>query len=466
LAIGLTFDPFRRLWVRLLLATLVPVGVAFISVGVLANYVAVARFNAFFQSDIQQRDARLVGAFSHEYLFEHSWANAPDAVQRFALLTGERLVLVDAKGTVLADSGSATDIGRRAAANWHRPEPIWVGSQQVGTLYVNPTLPSRTESQQEGRVLANVNRSLLLGLLVAAAVSLLVSFVAARTIGRQMASLIDVARQIGKGDLSPRARTVSGELGELAVAINGMAADLQRSLRLRQQMVADVAHELRNPLQNINGYLEALKDGVAAADEHTLNILRSESNVLRQLVDDLQDLSLAESGAMAIELEPVRVEEQVRAVVSSMQPRADERRVALSNDLPLELAPVQADARRLRQVISNLVSNALKYTPPGGRVWLTAAIENGQLELTVADNGSGIGQRDQELIFERFYRVDPARARATGGAGLGLTIAKELVQAMHGSIGVRSQPVHGSEFWVRLPLAQPAAVPAPVAPHA
>ncbi|MGH2518169.1 MAG: sensor histidine kinase [Chloroflexota bacterium] len=461
----MTFDPFRRLWVRLLLATLVPVAVAFISVGVLANYVAVARFDAFFQRDIQQRDARLVGAFSHEYLFEHNWANAGDAVQRFALLTGERLVLVDAKGAVLADSASGR-IGQQAAANWHRPEPIWVGSQQVGTLYVNPTLPSGTESQQEGRVLANVNRSLLLGLLVAAAVSLLVSFVAARTIGRQMASLIDVARQIGKGDLSPRARTVSGELGELAVAINGMAADLQRGLRLRQQMVADVAHELRNPLQNINGYLEALKDGVTAADEHTLNILSSESNVLRQLVDDLQDLSLAESGAMAIELEPVRVEEQVGAVVSSMQPRADERRVALSNDLPPELPPVRADARRLRQVISNLVSNALKYTQSGGRVWLTAAVENGHVELIVADNGSGVGQRDQERIFERFYRVDPARARATGGAGLGLTIAKELVQAMHGSIGVRSQPVHGSEFWVRLPLAQAAAVSAPVAPHA
>ncbi len=352
-------NPFGRLWVRLFLATVAPVALALISVGLLANYVAVGQFDSFFQQSVQQRDARLLESFQREYLDRRSWSTAGDIALHDATLSGERLVVADASGLIVADSAGQS-VGAQAGRTWRRAMPILAGGQQVGTLYINPTLAGRADSVQERTFLDGVNRSLLLGLVLAAVVSLLISFVVARALAQQMVSLINVARRIGRGNLSLRARTVSGELGELATAINAMAADLQLSLQLRQQMVADIAHELRTPLQNIGGYLEALKDGVASADEHTLGILSSETNVLRQMVDDLQELSLAESGALTIELAPVQVEEQVRAVVGSMLMRADEHGIRLTSYMAPGLPRVMADERRLRQVLANLVSNCLE----------------------------------------------------------------------------------------------------------
>jgi signal transduction histidine kinase len=235
-------------------------------------------------------------------------------------------------------------------------------------------------------------------------------------------------------------------------------------MRARQQMVADVAHELRTPLQNINGYIEALRDGVLPADERTLGVLTTETAVLRRLVDDLQDLSLADTGRLPVQLGAVRAQDQIAAIVESMRPRAEELGISLAISAPDALPEIEADERRLRQVIVNLAQNALAYTPAGGRISILAGPVDGMLEITVADTGSGISAEDQERIFERFYRVDPARARSTGGAGLGLTIARELVYAMHGQIGVNSHLGAGSRFWVRLPLAEepePELAPAP-----
>jgi two-component system sensor histidine kinase BaeS len=470
---GLTFSwlaplrdaVFGRLWVRLLAITVTPVLITVISVALLANYVAIGQFENFLAQDTQQRDDRLQQVLVHYYQEQGSWASVDANVQRMAALVGERLVLTDAGGKVVADSGGQL-VGQQEGRNWRRPIPLQNGDSHLGTLYINPLLPGRASSLRTQAFLSGVNRSLEIGLALAVVAALILTVLFSYRLRRQLAQIIRVAGQIGRGNFSLRVPTPEeGDLADMGMAINHMAEDLERLLQARQQMVADVAHELRNPLQNINGYLEAIRDGVLPADERTIAILSSETAVLRRLVDDLQELSLADTGRLAVELKPIQVQDQMAAIIDSMRPRAEERGVALNGPAELNLPLIQADARRVRQVLANLVQNALAVTPRGGQVTITAQPLPGFVEMRVTDTGTGIAQEDQELIFERFFRVDPARSRSTGGAGLGLTIAREFVHAMNGQIGVRSEPGKGAEFWVRLPVAPVARQPRKAQPR-
>jgi two-component system, OmpR family, sensor histidine kinase BaeS len=457
----LRFDVFGRLWVRLLAVTVVPVLITVVSVALLANYVTIGQFESFLAQDTDQRDARLETVMERYYQDQGSWGGVGNTVQRMAALAGERLVLADDSGKVVADS-SGQLVDQQQGRSWRRPIGLSTNGARVGTLFINPTLPGRASSLRVQAFLEGVNRSLLIGCLVAIVFGGVLAVLFSNRLRNQLAVLIRVTRQIGRGELTLRVPTPRrGDLTDLGDAINHMAEDLDRQMRARRQMVADVAHELRNPLQNINGYIEALRDGVLPADERTLDILTRETGVLRRLVDDLQDLSMADSGRLAVEIAPVRVQDEVSEIVESMRPRAGELGLELSCSIPADLPTVEADERRLRQIIANLVQNAFAYTPRGGRVVISSRRLPNALEITVSDTGAGISTEDQERIFERFYRVDPARARSTGGAGLGLTIARELIRAMQGEIGVRSHVGKGSHFWIRLPFS---AEPEPTRP--
>jgi len=451
---------FGRLWVRLLVVTVLPVLISVVSIAFLANYITIGQFESFIGEDIQQRDERLERVMERYYQDQGNWAGVGSTVQRMSQLTGERLVLSDQTGKVVADSGGQL-VDQQVGRNWRRPISLEdADNVRVGMLYVNPLLQSRAGSLRIQAFLEQVNRLLVIGCVLAVIAGVALTVLFSNRLRQELAVLIRVTRQIGHGELSLRVPTPeTGDLAELGASINRMAEDLERQLRARQQMVADVAHELRNPLQNINGYIEGLRDGVVQADDRTLSVLSTETAVLRRLVDELQDLSLADSGHLVVELAPVHAQEQVAALVESMRPRADELGLTLENHVTEDLPPVEADERRLRQVLANLLQNAFAYTGAGGRVWLSSRELPGEVEITVSDTGSGIAAADQERIFERFFRVDPARSRSTGGAGLGLTIARELVRAMKGEIGVTSALGQGSHFCVRLPSA-PEAKPA------
>lgn len=443
-----------RLSVRLLAVTVAPVLISVISVALLANFITIGQFESFLAQDTQQRDERLQAAMLRYYQDQETWAGIDTTAQRVSALVGERLVLADRAGKVVYDSsGQLTN--QQQGRNWRRALPLTLGEERVGTLFINPTLPGRASSLKIEAFLNGVNRSLIIGCVLAVFAGVLLVVLFTNRVRRQLAVLIRVTREIGRGEMSLRVPTPErGDLGDLGIAVNRMAEDLERLMLARQQMVADVAHELRTPLQNISGYIEALRDGVLPADDRTLGVLSSETGLLRRLVDDLQDLTLAETGRLPVSLETVRVQDHIAAVVESMRPRADELGVSLAGESRTDLPLVEADERRLRQVIGNLVQNALAYTPQGGQVAIGARLQSDRLEVSVSDTGCGIAETDQERIFERFYRVDPARARSTGGAGLGLTIARELVHAMHGEIGVRSRVSQGSTFWIKLPLAK------------
>jgi two-component system sensor histidine kinase BaeS len=217
-------------------------------------------------------------------------------------------------------------------------------------------------------------------------------------------------------------------------------------------MVADVAHELRTPLSNIQGYLEALRDGVVKPDKEAIRSLYEEASLLSQLVDDLQELSLAEAGELKLVCQAEDIGELIRQAVIAVEAQKRAKEVSLAVELP-ELPLVNIDSRRIGEVLRNLLENAVAHTGKGDTITVTARQLDRLIEISVADTGEGIPAKELPNIFERFYRVDKSRARATGGSGLGLTIARRLVEAHGGSIEVQSEPGKGSRFAFTVPVA-------------
>jgi signal transduction histidine kinase len=301
--------------------------------------------------------------------------------------------------------------------------------------------------------LTAVTRSLLVGVLVGGVAAVVLGVLFARGVLRPVGMLTAAARRMERGDLSQRVPVTSGdEIGHLARAFNAMADALARNEHLRRTMVGDVAHELRTPLTNLRGYLEALKDGVTQPRGDMIDSLYEEALLLTHLVDDLQDLALSDAGRLSLRPEPFDAVALLRASALALSPRARQQGVELRVESVADLPLVHVDPQRIGQVVRNLVSNALTYTPAGGSVRLSAQRCGEMVRIDVRDNGSGIAPEHLPNVFERFYRADASRSRATGGAGIGLALVKQFVTAHGGSVGVTSAPGRGSCFSFTLPI--------------
>jgi two-component system sensor histidine kinase BaeS len=323
----------------------------------------------------------------------------------------------------------------------------------VGKLYIERGV-SGADIASLSLLYTTLGRFFLWGGLVAVGVAVLLTFFLSRRVLAPVKALTAAAKRVGRGVFSQRVETKDkGELGELARAFNSMSGDLERAEKLRQNMVADIAHELRTPLANVRGYLEALRDGVMEPDAETIRSLSEEAALLSRLVDDLQELSLAEAGALKLNRRREDIARLVRQAATAARDQAEAKGITLSVVLPAKLPAVNIDANRIRQVLGNLLDNAIAHTAKGGLIELTAQRRRGWVELSVSDNGEGIPAKELPSIFERLYRVDKSRARATGGSGLGLTIAKRLVEAHGGEIKAQSQPGKGSRFSFTVPIA-------------
>jgi signal transduction histidine kinase len=267
-------------------------------------------------------------------------------------------------------------------------------------------------------------------------------------------ALAKAARRLGRGDFSQRVRVQGeGEVAALAQAFNSMAADLEYAEQLRRNMVADVAHELRTPLSNIQGYLEAIQDGLVEPDGAAIRSLNEEASLLSRLVDELQELSLAEAGELKLVYQAEDVANLVKQAIAPWQPQMAAKEVSLSLDLPGDLPLVNIDWQRINEVLHVLLENAVAHTPKGGIISVAARARAKWVEISVSDTGEGIPAEDLPHIFERFYRVDKSRTRATGGSGLGLTIARRLVEAHGGTITAQSKLGKGSRFSFTIPVA-------------
>ena len=293
---------------------------------------------------------------------------------------------------------------------------------------------------------------------VAVATALGVSLILAKRITTPIRALARAAEQVARGSYAARVPPPGGgdELTTLAGAFNDMAEALHTSEQRRQELLADLAHELRTPLATIDGYLEGVSDGIMPSDEQTLQVLQAETARLRRLVDDLNVVSRAEE--RQLDLHPTRCQPDklIIAAVQAAQAAYTAKDVTLTAKLDPRLPQVTADPDRIGEVLANLLSNALRHTPPGGRVEVAATgLPDRQVRVSVSDTGEGIPSELLERIFERFYRVDRARTHTpAGGSGIGLTITRAIVHAHGGQIHAHSQgPGHGARFDITLPPA-------------
>ncbi|MFD4395243.1 ATP-binding protein [Kitasatospora sp. NPDC058478] len=274
-------------------------------------------------------------------------------------------------------------------------------------------------------------------------------------LSRPLNALTRAARRMADGDLSARvSATGRDEIAGLAAAFNAMAQRREQLEELRRAMVGDIAHELRTPLSNIRGWLEAVEDGVVTADGALTSSLLEEALQLQHLIDDLRDLADADAGELALHREPVDVEDLLAQVATAHGARAQASGVALVVDTASTTragCEVSADPVRLRQLVGNLVANAVRHTPEGGTVTLRTRPEADALLIEVADTGGGIAEADLPLVFERFWRADKSRNRQSGGSGLGLAIVRKLAELHGGGVHAASSPGAGSVFTVRLP---------------
>ena len=366
--------------------------------------------------------------------------------------------LADPEGRIVGDSGGSPS-GATSREELASALPIKVQDQIVG--YLLPSSPAAVQTSildlEQAQFLARVRTALWVAALAATIVALGVGGLLFRSIIAPLRRLTTASQSIARGDLSARA-SVQGrdEVAQLASAFNQMAESLTRAEKARQNQTADVAHELRTPLTVIRGALEAMLDGVYPTDEENLQAALTQTRTLSRLVEDLRLLALADAGQLRLYTAPLDLRTLLREITDAHQIQSQSQGVALSLDMPPTLPLVQADRDRLVQVVGNLLSNALRYVPRGGEITVRATERRQEVIVAVADDGPGIPPDDLPHLFERFWRGDRTRRRATGGSGLGLTIARSLVEAHGGRIWVESVEEEGSTFAFALPASREA----------
>jgi signal transduction histidine kinase len=423
------------------------------------------------------QDKRVETDMARYYQFTGTWNGVQSQVVQMGRMYNARIIMTDNNGMVLADSEEklvgttytakepgrsvvtipgrfkqSLIIGQNTEVTDGTPTPM-TETYAAAVLYISHsslTDINRTSLQITYRT---IGRFFLWGGLLAIAIALVLTFFLSRRILAPVKALTSAAREFGKGNFSHRVDSMDkSEMGELASSFNTMADNLERNERLRRNMVADIAHELRTPLSNLRGYLEAASDGLVKLDESTIHSLSEETSSLTRLVNDLQELSLADAGELKLVIQPEDVNHLITETVMVLQPKASAKNIQISTDLPAILPEANIDSHRIKQVLYNLLDNAIAHTGADGRITVTARQEGDSLNISVADTGEGIPAEDLPMIFERFYRVDKSRTRTTGGTGLGLTIAKRLVEAHGGKIDVRSRPGQGAIFTFTLPI--------------
>lgn len=439
---------------------------AFLSIGVISVAIIflTARWNTRaefirFLSDQDQTD--IVTALSNYHRENGSWVgaeriffrnrapqaagNGPDPGRR-----RPPFILVDETGKVIIPNERYRFGDQVPKAELALGIPITEDDQVIGILV--PVRVPFEGNPREVEFIDRINRTLLYGALIGGVIALLLGIFLSRTLTRPIRELTRATHAISAGDLSQQVPVRSeDELGELAQAFNKMSTALSRSINTRKQMTADIAHELRTPLSLILGHAEAVHDGVLQPTRENFEIIREEATRLEHLVNDLRILSLADAGELTINLQPIEPQRLLQEVASLYQYQTQRKTIAFELDIASPLSTIEVDPGRMTQVLANILDNALRHTPEGGRIILAAKEIQDQIEISIQDSGSGITAQDANRIFDRFYRTDPSRQREEGGSGLGLAIAKSIVQAHGGQIRAESEAGNGLKIIITLP---------------
>ena len=492
----------RSLTVKLTLAFLLVGAVGALLVAVLVGLRTRSEFDRF----LSERDqATLVQSLSTYYAANNSWNGVGAMLTSTPPLDrySRDLVLTDANGMVVVGNGRYP-VGATVPLDARNGTSITVNDQIVGTAFFD-TPPARTNEPggpppPDVGFLQRVTQAAAISVGVAALLALLLGALLARTLTRPMRELTVATQEMARGKLDQRVTVRSrDEVGKLAQSFNQMSADLARASQLRNQMTADLAHDLRTPLSILRGYTEGLQDGRLQGGQSVYTIMHGEVEHLQRLVEDLRVLSLADAGELSLNLRPIDPTALLERTALAYFVQAEQQGIALRVETDDSLPSVVVDTDRMTQVLNNLVSNALRYTPPGGSIRLRADAHlidketkrqgdagtrrqgdketrrqddsrftiygGGQsfssvvgrwssVVLCVSDSGSGIVAEDLPFIFDRFYRADKARQRSDSAtSGLGLAITKAIVEAHGGTITAESTPGAGTTFTITLPAA-------------
>jgi signal transduction histidine kinase len=363
---------------------------------------------------------------------------------------GNPLTVADARGVVFipGDRFMVGDVLPPAVRQ--DAFPLEANGETVG--YVLASREAFRQSQAEQLLLERVNRTVIFASLGAAGLALVLGLLLSRTLSRPIRELTRATKAVAQGELHQQVPVRStDEIGELARSFNQMSRDLARAQSLRQQMTADIAHELRTPLSVILSHVDAIEEGILQPTPETLHVIREETTQLSRLVEDLRTLSRADAGELSMTLILANPGDLLSKTAASHRPLAAEKGIDLDVDTDVDLPPIQVDPERINQVLDNLLSNALRHTPEGGSIRLFARKADEGVELVIVDSGPGIASEALPHVFERFYRADSARGRDLGGSGLGLAIARSIVESHAGHIRAESEPGKGAAFIVWLP---------------
>ncbi len=372
---------------------------------------------------------------------------------------GQRLILADDQGMVVYDNQAELTGSSITDAEIAKGTSLMSNGKIIGTLLIAPNEFAGGDSPA-AEFLTTVKQAIITSAIVASGIALLVGALLFMQITRPLRQLTKAATSIANGDLSQSVVINSrDEFGELGETFNSMAANLDKAEKQRQHMVADVAHELRTPLAAIQGTLEAMQDGVLPVNEEQLSAITAETHLLNRLVGDLRLLSLAETSHLRLEKQEISLGELTSQLVDRFKLQAEEKEIKVKAKIQPHLPFLFVDPDRITQVITNLFTNALRYTPNNGEITLDVAFgvaTNSQV-ITITDTGPGIETVNLPHVFDRFYRADKSRTRASGGSGLGLAIVKSLVEAHGGNVTVESpvfqnpgQPGYGTRFIITL----------------
>lgn len=458
---------FRSIRIKLILAF---VFVSLVGAGLSAFFIQRRTQLEFDRFLNDQGRSELIDTLSRYYAWQGSWQDVESYV--FVVRSEDELSVLEPEKGALPDDRTHPGIRRLPYMLADLDGRVLLGNPELAGKSVNLAKETKfaiqvnrrtvgwlVAIQSEARLstgtpasdfLQGINRVILLAALIAIGIALILGGVLSGALTNSLSQLTQAAGELAQGRLGYQVQIDSqDEVGELAGAFNKMSSDLATASRSRQQMTADIAHDLRTPLSVLLGYSEALADGKLEGTPEVYAVLHQETRHLKLLIDDLRTLSLADAGELPLNREEIAPLAMLQRTAAALRPLAECQQVTIEVDAANDLPLVSVDPERMAQVLGNLVSNALRYTQEGGTVALCARHEAGRTVIQVRDTGSGISPEDLPYIFNRFYRGNKSR-EANGEAGLGLAIAKSLVQAHGGGIIVDSQLGRGTTFTISL----------------
>lgn len=470
--------PRETLRVKLLLAFLLLTLITLVLSGVAINRSLNRQFQNYIQEIKQSNNLRILNAVTGYYATHGTWHGIAPVLAPIGISTETIIVLRDTQGELIyssiRDMQRITNIlrrteskhplmGRRALLNRLRMQgesftyPILIEEEKVGTLELTLLGREGIFAIEDLNFSRTIGRSVAWIAFFAALGALITSFFLSRSLTQPLSKITRAVSGLQKGDLNQQVEVTSNdELGSLASSFNAMAQQLAKNEKLRRTLTADISHELRTPLTTLKSYLEAFKDKVLPPTGENIAGLQEEVNRLERLVEDLQDLSLVETRDKDLTTAEANPAAVIRKVYALYRPLLQEKSITSKvTPMPEEMI-LEINETSLERILHNLLSNAVKYTPSGGEVAINLSEKKSKakhsVQITVYNSGPGIEEKSLPYIFERFYRCDPSRSRKTGGAGIGLTIVKELVESQGGSISVASSESKGTTFTISFPL--------------